>query len=96
MNKIIKLEKVVSEKSFASADSSAKYTFYVNKDATKIDVEKAVEQQFKVKVENVNTVSRPGKMRKDWKKNVMRRNPDTKKAVVTLKKGESIKDFVKI
>lgn len=94
--KTVKLEKVVSEKSFAMADASAKYTFHVDKGASKVEIAKAVADQFKVKVVSVKTVTLPGKLRKDWKKNVARRNPDTKKAIVSLKKGESIKDFVKI
>lgn len=94
--KTVKLDKVVSEKSFAMADANAKYTFYVDKDASKVEIAKAVAAQYKVKVVDVKTVTRPGKLKKDWKKNIARRNPDTKKAIVSLKKGESIKDFVKI
>lgn len=96
MNKSVKLEKVISEKSFAMADASAKYTFYVDTDATKIDIAKAVAEQYKVKVDSVRTVTRPGKLKKDWRKNLSKRKLDTKKAIVALKKGETIKDFVKI
>ncbi|HQG57833.1 MAG TPA: 50S ribosomal protein L23 [Candidatus Dojkabacteria bacterium] len=96
-NKIeISLDRVVSEKSFSSADSQAKYSFYVPMDTEKIQIAKAVEDKYKVKVVKVNTVNRPGKMSRNYKTNSKTRKVDTKKAIVTLKKGDSIKDFVKI
>ena len=96
-NKIdISLNRVVSEKSFSSADSQAKYSFYVPMDTEKIQIAKAVEEKYKVKVVKVNTVNRPGKMSRNYKTNSKTRKVDTKKAIVTLKKGDSIKDFVKI
>ena len=96
MNNDIKLAKVVSEKSFAMADAGTAYTFYVPFDMTKIEIAKKIAAEYKVKVDSVRTITRPGKMKKDWKKNILRRAEDRKKAVVILKKGETIKDFVKI
>lgn len=71
-------------------EKEGKYTFRVRKSANKIMVRKAVESIYKVKVDKVNIV--PIKA-----KTVMRRNGEGKKgksgkkAIVTLKKGESLK-----
>jgi large subunit ribosomal protein L23 len=96
MDKKVILEKVISEKSFVNADAGIGYTFYVNPAASKIEIGKAIEKEFKVKVERVRTITIPGKSRMDWKSRVMSRASDKKKAFVVLKKGDSIKDFVKI
>lgn len=96
MSKEVKFEKVVSEKSFGMADAGSRYTFYVNKDAEKIEIARAIEKQYKVKVIRVRTITRPGKMKTDWKTRTKRREVDRKKVIVILKKGDVIKDFTKI
>ena len=72
---------VISEKSLAGV-AEKRYTFKVAKDSTKVEVAKAVEEIFGVKVVKVNTVSMKGHKRR------MGRNegytPDWKKAIVTL------------
>ena len=69
-----------------------KYTFRVDKDANKIEIADAVEAIFKVTVVKVNTLTVKGK-----KKRVGRfpqgKTSDWKKAVVTLKTGQSITLF---
>ncbi len=87
---------MISEKSYALANAQNKYTFLVKDTATKIDVIKAVEKQYKVKVENVNTTVRVGKIKRDWIKFKKFRRPDSKKAVVQLKKGDKIDEFLNI
>ena len=75
----------ITEKTSAEA-AEGKYTFIVAEKATKIDIKKAVESLFNVKVVNVNTV------RYDGKKRVRRQNagmvvgytPSFKKAMVTI------------
>lgn len=96
MDKKVVLEKVISEKSFANADGSSVYTFYVDTDAKKAQIKKEIEADYKVKVVSVNTITRPGKLKRVGKKYIKKRFTDTKKAVVTLKKGDLIKDFTKI
>lgn len=67
-----------------------KYFFLVDKRANKIDIKRAVEKIFKVTVANVNTHILSGK-----KKRVRYREgltAEKKKAIVTLKQGDSI-DF---
>lgn len=81
---------VISEKSFASTDQG-KYVFLVDTAATKIEIAQAVEKAFTVHVIDVNTVIVKGKAKRFGK--VFGRRSDYKKAVVTLKKGESIEDF---
>lgn len=81
---------VVSEKSFADADKG-KYVFLVEKDATKIEVAKAVEKAFSVHVTDVNTIVVKGKTKRFGK--IFGRRSDYKKAIVTIAKGETIEDF---
>lgn len=81
---------VISEKSFAMAEGS-KYVFMVNPDATKTEVRLAVEKAFKVHVTDVNTVIVKGKRKKFGK--TMGKRSDYKKAIVTIKSGETIEDF---
>ena len=65
------------------------YTFQVSVDSTKIDIRKAVELAFKVKVTAVNTVVTKGK-RKRQRTAKFGRRPTVKKAIITLAKGQSI------
>jgi large subunit ribosomal protein L23 len=82
---------VVTEKSNYQADALHRYTFEVDRRATKVDVRKAVESIFKVTVVDVNMMNVRGKTRRFGR--VVGRMPDWKKAVVTLAPGQSIKLF---
>jgi large subunit ribosomal protein L23 len=90
------LQPVMTEKSYAAANSLNKYTFLVLGPANKIEIAKKVEEDYKVKVEKVNTIVRPGKLRREYKTNKMYREEDKTKAVVTLKKGDKIDEFLNI
>jgi large subunit ribosomal protein L23 len=83
---------VVSEKSYGLMDRNV-YVFVVDPSATKIDVRKAVEDAFGVRVANVNTLNRKGKAKRNRKNNTPGRRPDTKRAIVTLAEGDSIDLF---
>jgi large subunit ribosomal protein L23 len=86
----ILLRPVVSEKSYGLLDEG-KYTFLVAPDSNKTQIRLAVEEVFRVKVTNVNTINRPGKRRRTrygWGK-----RPDTKRAIVTLAEGDRIDIF---
>ncbi len=65
-----------------------KYLFKVARDANKIEIKKAIEEIYNVKVTGVNTV----KMRGKWKRLRYKtgKTPDWKKAIVTLKQGDTI------
>lgn len=94
-SKNIELKPVVSEKSYKLANSLNKYVFLVDGQANKIEIKKAVEKKYKVTVENVNTTVRPGKKYGNWKVGFFRQS-DVKKAVVQLKKGNKIDEFLNI
>lgn len=65
-----------------------KYLFWVDKKANKIQIKKAVEEIYKVRVAGVNTVMQRGKLRRV--RYVQGKSPDWKKALVTLKEGSKI------
>jgi len=65
-----------------------KYLFMVDKSANKIEIKKAVEEIYKVKVAGVNTLIMRGKLKRV--RYAIGTTPDWKKAVVTLKEGSKI------
>lgn len=81
---------IVTEKSTALMEQG-KYTFRVSLKATKVQIRQAVEQIFKVKVQSVNTMRYEGKLKRMGRSEGCR--SDWKKAIVTLKPGESIELF---
>ena len=66
-------------------------TFRVEKTAGKLDIKKAVEEIFNVKVSSVRTIQYEGKMKKRGRHEG--RRPSWKKAYVTLRKGEPLVDY---
>ena len=72
---------VITEKSNDEMQAG-KYTFEVNKKATKVEIAKAVEKLFEVKVSNVNTMIVKGKTKRVRYKEG--KTPDWKKAIVTI------------
>jgi len=81
---------VVTEKSTSLLQDN-KYTFVVDPGANKTEIKQAVESIFKVKVEKVNTMNVKGKIKRV--RRIPGRTPDTKKAIVTLRKGDKIEIF---
>ena len=77
----------ITEKSTLASEHNA-VVFKVSNDATKPQIRDAVEALFDVKVAGVNTIVSKGKVKR-WRGKPYRRN-DTKKAIVTLKDGDSI------
>lgn len=67
------------------------YAFEVDRRATKLEVRQAVETLFKVRVEGVTTQILRGKPRRVGLS--LGRRPNWKRAIVTLKEGESISLF---
>ena len=84
------LAPVVTEKS-VTLMADKKYTFKVDKNANKIQIAKAVEEIFKVKVVDVNTVRVKGKEKRMGRS--VGRTSDYKKAIVQLAEGDSIEIF---
>ncbi len=81
----------VSEKGTMLADKHNQVVFKVIPDATKLEVKKAVENLFKVEVDNVQVVNVRGKMKRTGQNWGKRKN--WKKAYVSLKEGQDI-DFI--
>jgi large subunit ribosomal protein L23 len=81
------LRPVVTEKSTAGSEHN-KLVFVVRKDADKPTIKEAVEKIFGVSVVDVNTVTTKGKQKRF--RGILGQRSDVKKAIVTLKQGESI------
>ena len=86
------IEPVVSEKSYALIEQGV-YTFKVHPSASKPEIHDAVEAIWGVTVAKVNTLNRPGKVKRARKTNRMGKRPDTKRAIVTLVPGDEIPLF---
>ncbi len=84
------LKPVITEDSMERLPEG-KYTFEVAKDANKIEIAKAVEELFDVKVAKVNTISVKGKEKRMGRSVGFR--PDRKKAIVTLEGEKTIEFF---
>jgi len=80
-----------TEKGARLKEAENKVLVEVARDANKLDIKKAIEEIFKVKVEKVATVNTEGKWKKPGKS--IGKRPDRKKAIVTIKKGEKL-DFI--
>lgn len=78
---------LVTEKSSELKDEFNKYVFKVNKNASKIEIGKAVEDIFDVKVKSVNLMNYKGKTKRSGRMMRAGRRSNWKKAVVTLAKG---------
>ena len=77
----------ITEKS-TLLQETGKYTFEVAPRANKVQVKEAVEKNFDVTVVDVNITKLHGKTKRYGPRSV--KQPDTKKAVVTLKSGDRI------
>lgn len=84
------LRPVITEKSTRLMEEN-KYTFYVHPQATKIDIRRAVEELFQVRVLEVRTMRVPGKTRRVGR--FTGRTPERKKAIVKLAPGDKIEIF---
>jgi large subunit ribosomal protein L23 len=92
MNILIK--PIVTEKMTAQGEDFNRYGFVVAKDANKLEIKKAVEELYNVKVSEVNTMRYAGKRKQRYTKSgiSLGKTASYKKAVVTLAEGEVI-DF---
>jgi len=84
------LQPEVTEKSVRLSDQN-QYVFKVNQEATKSEIKKAIEKIFKVKIIAVNTTYRQTKRKRS--KGIVGETVRYKKAIVTLKKGDKIKEL---
>ncbi len=86
----ILLRPLITEKSTVLAGAD-KYVFEVDLRANKNQIKEAVELAFDVKVADVNTMKMKGKNRRFGRR--ITKQPDWKKAIVTLQSGHSIELF---
>jgi large subunit ribosomal protein L23 len=82
---------VVTEKSTALREEENQYAFEVALDANKIEIRRAVESNFGVRVLDVRTQVVRGKMKRF--RRGFGKKPNWKKAVVTLREGDVIDFF---
>lgn len=90
-NKPILRRPIITEKATWMKENSNKYVFEVDKNCNKIEIQKAIEDQFNVDVIDVHTYSTHGKIRTRGK--FAGRKPDWKRAIVQLKEGDTIEFF---
>lgn len=87
----IVIQPIISEKMEFLQEAQRKYAFRVQVDANKIQIKDAIEAIYKVTVTDVNVMNRKGKKRRlRW---IEGRRADWKRAIVTLKEGDSIEYF---
>ena len=82
---------IITEKAMRLADEENKYTFEVHPKANKIEIRRAVEALFDVRVTKVNVIRERGKARAYGR--VRGRTRSWKKAIVTLAPGDRIQIF---
>ncbi len=82
---------LLTEKGTLFKEKDNKITFKVATHANKIEIKKAVEEIFKVKVNRVTTMNCRGKFKRMGR--YEGKKPNWKKAIVTLAKGEKL-DFI--
>lgn len=89
------IKPIVTEKMTKMADNKqSRFAFYVQSQANKIEIKKAVEGLYNVTVLDVNTLNTRGKKKSRYTKSgiISGTTPSYKKAIVTLKEGDTI-DF---
>jgi large subunit ribosomal protein L23 len=85
------LRPIVTEKSSLAKEAGNQYVFEVARDANKIEIAKAVEQLFKVKVLSVQVMNMEGKKRRLGRFSGKR--PDWRKAIVKVSPKDKISFF---
>ena len=87
MKSFILLTPLITEKTSAQLEVS-KYTFLVHDEMNKIELKKEIEKRYSVNVEEINISKKLGKKKRRGR--IVGRTVDQKKAIVTLKEGQSI------
>lgn len=85
---------MISEKGTRLREKQNGYLFEVARDANKIEIKRAIESIFNVKVNSVRTIRVHGKPKRQGR--FAGHRPDWKKALVTLQKGNAIELFEQV
>ena len=88
------IKPIVTEKMTAAGEKLNRYGFQVVRTANKVEIKKAVEEMYNVQVVDVNTAIVAPKNKQRWTRSGLLKGATNayKKAIVTLKEGETI-DF---
>jgi large subunit ribosomal protein L23 len=93
-SKNIVIKPLITEKATLLRDRHNQYVFQVDPRANRIEIQRAVEKKFNVGVTDVKTITVHGHQRRSIGRYVNKRKaPDWKKAVVTLKAGDTIEVY---
>jgi len=86
---------VLTEKMSKLQEAKRQFAFEVNRKSSKIEIKRAVQEKFDVTVENINVIVVKGKSKRlNTRRGLTRgKRSDWKKAIVTLREGDSI-DFL--
>ncbi len=97
MNNIL-IRPLITEKMTNISAEQGKYGFIVNHKANKIEIAKAIETKFDVHVTSIRTINHAGKKKTQFRKSgrFEGKTPKFKKAIVTLKEGETIELFEQV
>lgn len=82
---------LMTEKTNLQRETDNQYTFEVDRRANRVEIKRAVEQIFDVRVDSVRTLQVKGKIK--MRGRIMGKRKDWKKAVVTLMPGQRIDIF---
>lgn len=85
---------MITEKGSRMREKQNRYTFQVSTDANKIEIKNAIQSIFKVEVLDVHTINVEGKLKRLGR--TTGRRSSWKKAIVTLKEGQTIELFDQI
>jgi len=88
MNSHLIIKSLIRTEKSTLHEPERKYLFLVAKEANKIQIKRAVQDLYKVKVQDVNSYIAAGKLKRV--RHQLGRTPETKKAVVTLLEGQKI------
>lgn len=98
MAKQVLIKPIISEKSEYLSGEFNQYSFVVNRKANKIEIGKAIEKMYDVKVNSVNTMIMPKKAKsRNTRSGLLKGSISSyKKAIITLASGEEIDFFGEI
>lgn len=99
MSKTLVLKPRMSEKTYSQSQQLRVYTFIVPREANKLAVKRAVEDQFNVSVQSVNVTNIAGKAKRTIRKGgrpIKGRQSDIRKAYVTIAAGQSLPVFTAV
>ena len=94
----ILIKPLITEKMTNLSADEGKYGFIVNPKANKIEIAKAIEQKFQVKVIDIKTLNYSGKTKTQFRKSgrFTGKTAKYKKAIITLKEGDTIELFEQV